>query len=97
MSAGAAICTENAEEPAFTRRLHDQHVYTCQDKAYAQAGDMGSIEHRSFRELWFSDEHRERLHAFDPRSQCRHHCVTHSKNLSILEYLSIDPEHAVFV
>jgi MoaA/NifB/PqqE/SkfB family radical SAM enzyme len=75
----------------------DQRVYTCQDKAYAKAGDMGSIEHRSFRDLWFSEEHRERLHAFDPRTQCRHHCVTHAKNLSILEYLSIDPEHAVFV
>lgn len=75
----------------------DQHVYTCQDKAYTEAGDMGSIENRSFRDLWFSEEHRERLHAFDPRSQCRHHCVTHSKNLSILEYLSIDPDHAAFV
>jgi MoaA/NifB/PqqE/SkfB family radical SAM enzyme len=75
----------------------DQRVYTCQDKAYTAAGDMGSIEHRSFRDLWFSEEHRERLHGFDPRENCGHHCVTHSKNLSILEYLSIDPDHAVFV
>ncbi|GEO37930.1 hypothetical protein SAE02_20780 [Skermanella aerolata] len=75
----------------------DQHVYTCQDKAYTDAGDLGSIETKSFRDLWFSGENRERLHAFDPRTQCMHHCVTHSKNLSILEYLSIDPKHAVFV
>ena len=75
----------------------DQHVYTCQDKAYTTPGDMGSIEHRSFRDLWFSEEHRARLYAFDPRANCRHHCVTHAKNLSILEFLSIDPEHAAFV
>ena len=26
-----------------------------------------------------------------------HHCVSHEKNLAILEQLSLDPDHACFV
>lgn len=75
----------------------DAKVYTCQDKAYAEAGLLGSIEDRSFREFWFSDENRARLEALDPSQHCRHHCVAHDKNLALHEYLSLDPDHAVFV
>jgi hypothetical protein len=75
----------------------DAKVYTCQDKAYAEAGLLGSIEHQSFRELWFSDENRRRHEALDPSRHCQHHCVAHEKNLALTEYLSLDPDHAVFV
>ena len=75
----------------------DAKVYTCQDKAYAEAGLLGSIEHQSFRELWFSDENRRRHEALDPSRHCQHHCVAHEKNLALTEYLSLDPAHAVFV
>lgn len=75
----------------------DGTVYTCQDKAYAASGILGSIKDRSFKEFWFSEENRARLYALDPSRHCRHHCVAHAKNLAILETLSLDPEHAVFV
>jgi MoaA/NifB/PqqE/SkfB family radical SAM enzyme len=75
----------------------DQTVYTCQDKAYTQAGRMGSIADRSFRDFWFSEENQQFLKMFDPSEQCRHHCVTHSKNLAIHEYLALDQEHSYFV
>lgn len=75
----------------------DCTVYTCQDKAYTVPGKLGSIKQRSFREFWFSDENRQRLFGFDPSVSCRHHCVTHAKNLAIQEFLTIDPDHGMFV
>ncbi|MBF0154405.1 MAG: radical SAM protein [Magnetococcales bacterium] len=75
----------------------DATVYTCQDKAYTQAGLLGSIRERSFKEFWFSEENRQRLYGFNPAEKCRHHCVSHSKNLAILDVLAIDPEHGYFV
>ena len=75
----------------------DCNVYTCQDKAFNQAGLLGSIKDRSFKDFWFSEEARERLYALDPSKSCNHHCVAHGKNLAILEQLSLDSDHAVFV
>ena len=75
----------------------DQYVYTCQDKSYTHAGRMGSIAERSFKDFWFSQENQQFLNTFDPSVQCGHHCVSHQKNLSIHEYLSIDSEHAYFI
>jgi len=75
----------------------DCSVYTCQDKAYNASGLMGSIKDRSFKDFWFSDENRRRLYALDPSQDCRHHCVSHAKNLAIMEYLSVDPDHGRFV
>ncbi|MBF0426617.1 MAG: radical SAM protein [Magnetococcales bacterium] len=75
----------------------DSAVYTCQDKAYTQLGLLGSIRDRSFREFWFSEENRHRLYTFNPAENCHHHCVSHSKNLAILDVLAIDPEHGNFV
>jgi len=75
----------------------DCSVYSCQDKAYNQSGLMGSIKDRSFKEFWYSDENRQRLYGLNPARDCRHHCMTHAKNLAIMEYLSVDPEHGRFV
>lgn len=75
----------------------DQTVYTCQDKAYTADGILGSIRERSFRDYWFSEENRARMAAFDPSVLCRHHCVSHAKNLAIHQYLAIDGEHGMFV
>ncbi|MEO5344109.1 MAG: radical SAM protein [Gammaproteobacteria bacterium SHHR-1] len=75
----------------------DCRVYTCHDKAYNQEGLLGSIEERSFRDFWFSEENHERIYSFNPSRSCHHHCTVHSKNLAILEYLALDPEHIPFV
>jgi sulfatase maturation enzyme AslB (radical SAM superfamily) len=72
-------------------------VYTCHDKAYNQAGVLGSIRERSFRDFWFSEENGARFYGLDPSVTCRHHCTVHARNLAILEYLSLDPEHQAFV
>ena len=75
----------------------DCAVYACQDKAYTDAGRLGSIRDQSFKSFWFSDANRERLYGLDPSTACRHHCVAHGKNLAITELLTIDPAHAAFV
>lgn len=75
----------------------DQKVYTCQDKAYTVPGTLGDISGRGFKDFWFSEENRARIFGFDPSQSCKHHCVTHAKNLAVLEALSIDPEHGLFV
>lgn len=75
----------------------DQMVYTCQDKAYTQDGILGSIKDRRFKDFWFSEENRQKLFSFNPSVSCRHHCVTHTKNLAINEYLSLNPDHGLFV
>lgn len=75
----------------------DCKIYTCQDKAYTVSGTLGSIQDRRFKDFWFSEENRTNLFALNPSQDCRHHCVTHAKNLALMEYLSIEPEHGVFV
>ena len=75
----------------------DQYVYTCQDKAYAELGRMGSIADRTFNNFWFSAENQQFLKTFNPAAQCAHHCLSHARNLAIHEYLSLDQEHSYFV
>jgi MoaA/NifB/PqqE/SkfB family radical SAM enzyme len=75
----------------------DQCVYTCQDKAYTESGRMASIADRSFKEFWFSQENQTLINSFDPSLNCQHHCVSHSKNIVMHDYISLDPEHAYFV
>jgi len=75
----------------------DQNVYTCQDKAYTPDGLLGSIREQSFAELWSGPELRERLQNLDPSRHCRHHCVSHAKNLSLIDFFEADQEHMDFV
>jgi MoaA/NifB/PqqE/SkfB family radical SAM enzyme len=75
----------------------DSAVYTCQDKAFTESGFMGSLENQSFKEFWYSEENRKHLYSFNPKESCQHHCVTHAKNVAIIDYLSIDQDHANFV
>jgi len=75
----------------------DQQVYTCHDKAYTESGRMGSLENRTFTELWFSEKNRSFLHTFDPSLHCLHHCMAHTKNLAVHEFLGLDQEHSFFV
>jgi MoaA/NifB/PqqE/SkfB family radical SAM enzyme len=74
----------------------DLKVYTCQDKAYnKREGQIGSIESRRFKDLWFSAK--EHFFRIDPRLHCRHHCVANTKNQLILDYLEADKDHLAFV
>jgi len=75
----------------------DLKVYTCQDKAYTEAGTLGSIADIRFREFWFSEANARRLAGCDPARDCRHHCVADAKNRLLHQYLDLDPDHLAFV
>lgn len=75
----------------------DQHVYSCQDKAYTDSGILGSLENMSLAELWASEGYRQKLAAINPSRHCDHHCVAHGKNMTLHDYLSTDKRHLEFV
>ena len=74
----------------------DSCVYTCQDKAYTESGRLGSLDEISFKEFWYSKENLNKVYELNPSESCNHHCISHSKNVVINEYLSIDTEHLPF-
>ena len=65
----------------------DSHVYFCHDKAYQPDGILGSIEEKSFKDLWFSEEAAEIFRVFDPREGCRHHCANDNRNMATQKML----------
>lgn len=71
----------------------DQKVYSCQDKAYNEKGELGDIRQQSFADFWMSDKNN--FFKVKPSRDCNHHCVANNKNRMILEYL--DTEHIEFV
>lgn len=75
----------------------DCNVYTCHDKAFNHEGMLGSIKERSFKDFWFSEENRNRIHAVDPSKMCQHHCADNARNLALFDQLSLDPNHIDFV
>jgi len=75
----------------------DMNVYTCQDKAYTNAGKLFSIRNRSFTDGWFSLENIKKIENIDPSKECIHHCTQHHKNLMLLEFLDTDKSHLEFV
>lgn len=75
----------------------DCSVYTCQDKAFTDSGKLGSISNVRFRDFWFSDQNKDRIYAVNPSQICKHHCVSHRKNLAIQSVLDIDIDHGPFV
>ncbi|MCK6488375.1 MAG: radical SAM protein [Planctomycetes bacterium] len=73
----------------------DQCVYACQDKAYTASGRLGSIKDRRFRDFWM--EGKDTFFRIKPCRDCRHHCVQHGKNQTVLAYLSALGDHGAFV
>ena len=68
-------------------------MYTCQDKAYTALGDLGSIKDISFKKSWFSEETRNKIYKLNAQVSCSHHCISHSKNILIHEYLNLNEDH----
>lgn len=74
----------------------DQRVYSCQDKAYnLENGQLGSIKEKSFKEFWMDGK--DKFFAIDPSRDCSHHCVRHSQNAMVYDYLRAHPGHLGFV
>jgi sulfatase maturation enzyme AslB (radical SAM superfamily) len=71
----------------------DCNIYTCHDKAYDLPGGLlGSFKDKSFCEVWYAAD----KFAVRPSRDCRHHCMAHIKNQTILNYLDIYDDHKEF-
>ncbi len=75
----------------------DAKVYMCHDKAYVPGGELGSLKEKTFRDIWFSEETKQRFHDFDARQECRHHCVYDQRNIFINQYLDLDESQINFI
>ena len=72
-------------------------VYYCQDKAYLDDGEIGSIADQSFKELWKSEKTTELFRNFDATEICKQHCVHDSRNELINSFLDMDRNHINFI
>lgn len=72
-------------------------VYFCQDKAYLSDGVVGSIEDKSFKELWLSEETTKLFREFDARKVCKQHCVHDSRNELLNSFVDMDRNHINFI
>lgn len=66
----------------------DQCVYACHNKAFDKTGLLGSIEHQTFKDLWFSPELRHYFDSFDAQITCQHQCSNDNKNIIMNEVYS---------
>ena len=75
----------------------DSCVYFCHDKTYTAGGRLGPIKDRSFKELWFSKEAKEKFDNFDAKAECAQHCVYDEKNSFINQVLDSYGGHVNFI
>lgn len=61
----------------------DLNVYACHNKAYDATGLIGSIQHQTFKELWFSPQVKDLFSTFNPKLKCVHECSNDRKNILI--------------
>lgn len=65
----------------------DQNVYACHNKAYDPTGLLGSIKEQSFRQMWLSEQTRNRLREIVPMRDCNHQCANDAKNKFIQDIM----------
>lgn len=75
----------------------DSKVYLCHDKAYVPGGELGDLKNQTFKNLWFSEETKNRFESFDAQKECQHHCVYDQRNIMINSYLSLKEQHINFI
>lgn len=74
----------------------DLNMYTCQDKAYTESGKLGSLRDVSLKEFWKSKNTNQKIYSINPSEICNHHCINHSRNEIIYDFLQIDQDHLPF-
>ena len=66
----------------------NQGFYPCHNCAYEPMAKIGSIQNKSFKELWFSQETAEFLKNFNPQKICTHECSNDEKNKILNEWMA---------
>lgn len=75
----------------------DSKMYYCHDKAYMQNGIIGDLGKQSFKEIWFNEETINRAKYFNPKVECKHHCVYDTRNIMLNSFFDLDDNHINFI
>ncbi len=75
----------------------DSKIYFCHQRAYDSDAVVGDISEKSFKELWFSDEVRQRFNCLNPKEECMNSCIYEERNVLLHNYLNTDKRHINFV
>ncbi|MDD3374511.1 MAG: radical SAM protein [Candidatus Omnitrophica bacterium] len=75
----------------------DSKVYLCHDKAYVPGGAIGDLKKKTFKEIWLSPKTKKLFQSFDPKKECRHHCVYDERNIFINELIGDPDDHINFI
>jgi len=75
----------------------DSNVYFCHDKTYTKKGALGSIKDRSFKELWYSKEAKEKFKSLNPQVECKQHCTYDHRNLIIRDAIDCYGDNINFI
>ena len=60
-------------------------------------GRIGSLENKSFKELWFSDETSEKFKKMLPQNECNFRCAFEERNELLDSLVSMDKRHINFI
>lgn len=75
----------------------DSKIYYCHDKAYLENGIVGDLAEKSFKDIWFDDATIEKYQCFNPKVECKHHCVYDTRNIMLNNFFDLDENHINFV
>jgi len=75
----------------------DYGVYTCCTLAYNRHGFIGSIENKSFKEVWESETKRKMFERHNPSKHCQHPCMYKGRNEFINYCIKTNPRHTRFI
>jgi len=75
----------------------DQNVYMCCTNAYSAAGKVGTIQDKTFAQLWNSPEKQRLFSRHSPRRMCPSSCWFKEKNAFINYCLKSNPRHVNFI
>lgn len=75
----------------------DSKVYRCHQRAYTKAGEIGDLQKRSFKEIWYSQETIDQVNSFNPKEECKFRCAFDERNRLLNDFVNIDKNHVNFI
>lgn len=84
-------------QEVFTVIGADCKVYLCHQRAYTRNGDIGSLEKKRFKELWYDSKTIKKVRELDVCKECNFRCVFDERNILLNNLLNIDKNHINFI
>ena len=81
----------------FTVIGADCKLYLCHQRAYTKNGDIGSLENRSLKELWYAEDTVKKVRELDVCKECDFRCVFDERNILLNNLIMIDRNHVNFI